>query len=331
MRLRDEGLLGARRPAGAARAGHAGRGPDGRPAAQPHRRPDGREPRAVVGAHPGRDARRPRPRRRSTCRSAPAAASTTPTWATACSASCSRDPRTAVGRRRARRGPPAARHDPHDPPPVRPGGDGLGRAPLGRRAHRARAPPRDDGPGRTALGALADLARFAAFLLGDNGDVLDAGTLEEMTVPAGSTATATGAGTAWACRCCARAAGRSSATAARCRASSPACSSTGRRRRRGDPAQRDQRRRRRADDRPARRAGGVRAAGGRAPGGRSPRRSTSRCWAPGTGARRRTSCACSPTGCCTSPGWAGRGAPAGSARTATAPGRAWTATTPASR
>ena len=32
---------------------------------------------------------------------------------------------------------------------------------------------------------LADLARFAAFLLGDTGDVLDAATLEEMTVPAG--------------------------------------------------------------------------------------------------------------------------------------------------
>ncbi len=33
--------------------------------------------------------------------------------------------------------------------------------------------------------SLADLARFAAFLLGDTGDVLDPGTLEEMTVPAG--------------------------------------------------------------------------------------------------------------------------------------------------
>ncbi|SFO34303.1 CubicO group peptidase, beta-lactamase class C family [Geodermatophilus obscurus] len=32
---------------------------------------------------------------------------------------------------------------------------------------------------------LADLARFAAFLLGDTGDVLDPGTLEEMAVPAG--------------------------------------------------------------------------------------------------------------------------------------------------
>lgn len=32
---------------------------------------------------------------------------------------------------------------------------------------------------------LADLARLATFLLGDTGDVLDAGTLEEMTVPAG--------------------------------------------------------------------------------------------------------------------------------------------------
>ena len=32
---------------------------------------------------------------------------------------------------------------------------------------------------------LADLGRFAAFLLGDTGDVLDPGTLEEMAVPAG--------------------------------------------------------------------------------------------------------------------------------------------------
>lgn len=32
---------------------------------------------------------------------------------------------------------------------------------------------------------LTDLARLATFLLGDTGDVLDAGTLEEMTVPAG--------------------------------------------------------------------------------------------------------------------------------------------------
>ena len=32
---------------------------------------------------------------------------------------------------------------------------------------------------------LADLARFAAFLLGDTGDVLDPATLEEMSVPAG--------------------------------------------------------------------------------------------------------------------------------------------------
>jgi len=32
---------------------------------------------------------------------------------------------------------------------------------------------------------LADLARFASFLLGDTGDVLSAGTLEEMTEPAG--------------------------------------------------------------------------------------------------------------------------------------------------
>jgi CubicO group peptidase (beta-lactamase class C family) len=39
---------------------------------------------------------------------------------------------------------------------------------------------------------LADLARFAAFLLGDTGDVLAAATLEEMTVPAGVDSSAPG-------------------------------------------------------------------------------------------------------------------------------------------
>ncbi|MFW3173100.1 serine hydrolase domain-containing protein [Geodermatophilus sp. CPCC 206100] len=39
---------------------------------------------------------------------------------------------------------------------------------------------------------LTDLARFAAFLLGDTGDVLDAATLEEMTVPAGVDSSAPG-------------------------------------------------------------------------------------------------------------------------------------------
>jgi CubicO group peptidase (beta-lactamase class C family) len=39
---------------------------------------------------------------------------------------------------------------------------------------------------------LADLGRFAAFLLGDTGDVLDAGTLEEMTEPAGVDSSAAG-------------------------------------------------------------------------------------------------------------------------------------------
>src|SRR4051794_20599917 len=39
---------------------------------------------------------------------------------------------------------------------------------------------------------LADLARFAVFLLGDTGDVLDAATLEEMTVPAGVDSSAPG-------------------------------------------------------------------------------------------------------------------------------------------
>jgi CubicO group peptidase (beta-lactamase class C family) len=40
--------------------------------------------------------------------------------------------------------------------------------------------------------SLADLARFAAFLLGDTGDVLDPATLEEMTVPAGVDPSAVG-------------------------------------------------------------------------------------------------------------------------------------------
>src|SRR3954449_580211 len=39
---------------------------------------------------------------------------------------------------------------------------------------------------------LADLARFAAFLLGDTANVLDAATLEEMTVPAGVDSSAVG-------------------------------------------------------------------------------------------------------------------------------------------
>ena len=39
---------------------------------------------------------------------------------------------------------------------------------------------------------LADLGRFAAFLLGDTGDVLSADTLEEMTVPAGVDSSAEG-------------------------------------------------------------------------------------------------------------------------------------------
>ena len=39
---------------------------------------------------------------------------------------------------------------------------------------------------------LADLGRFAAFLLGDTGEVLDAATLEEMTVPAGVDSSAPG-------------------------------------------------------------------------------------------------------------------------------------------
>ncbi|HEX2073132.1 MAG TPA: serine hydrolase domain-containing protein [Geodermatophilus sp.] len=39
---------------------------------------------------------------------------------------------------------------------------------------------------------LADLARFAVFLLGDTGDVLDPGTLEEMAVPAGVDSSAPG-------------------------------------------------------------------------------------------------------------------------------------------
>ncbi|WRL63427.1 serine hydrolase domain-containing protein [Blastococcus brunescens] len=39
---------------------------------------------------------------------------------------------------------------------------------------------------------LDDLARFAAFLVGDTGDVLDSATLEEMTEPAGVDSSATG-------------------------------------------------------------------------------------------------------------------------------------------
>ena len=39
---------------------------------------------------------------------------------------------------------------------------------------------------------LTDLGRFAAFLLGDTGDVLDPATLEEMTVPAGVDSSAPG-------------------------------------------------------------------------------------------------------------------------------------------
>jgi hypothetical protein len=40
--------------------------------------------------------------------------------------------------------------------------------------------------------SLTDLARFAAFLLGDTGEVLDPATLEEMTVPAGVDGSAPG-------------------------------------------------------------------------------------------------------------------------------------------
>jgi CubicO group peptidase (beta-lactamase class C family) len=40
--------------------------------------------------------------------------------------------------------------------------------------------------------SLEDLARFAAFLIGDTGDVLDPATLEEMTVPAGVDSSAPG-------------------------------------------------------------------------------------------------------------------------------------------
>jgi CubicO group peptidase (beta-lactamase class C family) len=40
--------------------------------------------------------------------------------------------------------------------------------------------------------SLTDLARFATFLLGDTGDVLDPATLEEMTVPAGVDSSAVG-------------------------------------------------------------------------------------------------------------------------------------------
>ena len=147
---------------------------------------------------------------------------------------------------------------------------------------------------------LADLARFAAFLLGDTGDVLDPGTLEEMTVPAGvdSDRRRLERVRPRACRCCARAAARWSATAARCRASWPSVfvdreagdgavslrnATSGARRR---PARRPARPARATCEPPRRR--GLAA--------RSPRRSTSRCSVPGTGARRRTSLRLQPDG-----------------------------------
>jgi CubicO group peptidase (beta-lactamase class C family) len=56
--------------------------------------------------------------------------------------------------------------------------------------------PEEDGGAMAPAGqlwaTLADLARFAAFLLGDTGDVLDAGTLEEMTEPSGVDGSAPG-------------------------------------------------------------------------------------------------------------------------------------------
>jgi len=55
--------------------------------------------------------------------------------------------------------------------------------------------PEEDGGAMAPAGqlwaTLADLGRFAAFLLGDTGDVLDAGTLEEMALPSGVDPSAT--------------------------------------------------------------------------------------------------------------------------------------------
>ena len=65
---------------------------------------------------------------------------------------------------------------------------------------------------------LADLGRFAAFLLGDTGDVLDAGDAGGDDRPGRGRLLGARAGrpTGWACRCCGSTGARWSGTAARC-------------------------------------------------------------------------------------------------------------------
>jgi MoxR-like ATPase/CubicO group peptidase (beta-lactamase class C family) len=92
-----------------------------------------------------------------------------------------------------RRGAPAARHDPHDAAPD-------GRAAQGWAVHPwadvLLPEPEEEAAAMAAAGqlwsTLTDLGRFAAFLLGDTGDVLSAATLEEMALPAGVDPSATG-------------------------------------------------------------------------------------------------------------------------------------------
>jgi hypothetical protein len=82
----------------------------------------------------------------------------------------------AVVRRRARRGAAAARHAPHVP---RPSGRAPAASPSTRGPTRCFPEPEEDAGAMAPAGqlwaSLADLGRFAAFLLGDTGDVLDAG------------------------------------------------------------------------------------------------------------------------------------------------------------
>jgi CubicO group peptidase (beta-lactamase class C family) len=79
------------------------------------------------------------------------------------------------------------------PRPVAPAADGLAVHPW---ADVVLAEPEHHAGVMAAAGqlwaTLPDLGRFAAFLLGDTGDVLDAATLEEMTEPAGVDSSAAG-------------------------------------------------------------------------------------------------------------------------------------------
>ncbi len=79
------------------------------------------------------------------------------------------------------------------PRPVGPAATGWGVHPWADVLHPE--PEHDHGvmsPAGQLWSTTADLARFAAFLLGDSGDVLDAGTLEEMAGPVGVDGTADG-------------------------------------------------------------------------------------------------------------------------------------------